>query len=227
MKTNQVMESIDRELYGVIVRQRTKDDYFALKDVVAVGNKWRLENNLEPIKAERYFALESTKEFIAALKDTKDCEPYIRARGRGESWIHPHIMIDILLWVNPHFKIQVYDWIVDLLMKTRRDSGDSNIKMRGSMFEYARRKDLFQRDIAVLSKNIRNHFGVTDWNKATKEQLKMRDELQTNIADFAKTLQNSYQGLVFACDVYSSKYDIDREEFRCKIVPFYKDRNES
>lgn len=223
MKTNQVMESIDRELYGVIVRQRTKDDYFSLKDVIAVGNKWRFENSLEPIKAERYFALESTKEFIAALKDTKDCEPYIRARGRGESWIHPHIMIDILLWVNPHFKIQVYDWIVDLLMKTRRDSGDSNIKMRGSMFEYARRKDLFQRDIAVLSKNIRNHFGVTDWNKATQEQLKLRDELQTNIADFAKTLQNSYQGLIFACDVYASKYNIDREEFRSKIVPFYKD----
>lgn len=224
MKTNQVMESIDRELCGIIVRQRTKDDYFALKDIVAVGNKWRIEQGIyDPIRPERYFALESTKEFMAALKDTKDCEPYIRARGRGESWIHPHIMIDILLWVNPHFKIQVYDWIVDLLMKTRRDSGDSNIKMRGSMFEYARRKDLFQRDIAVLSKNIRNHFGVTDWNKATQEQLKMRDELQTNIADFAKTLQNSYQGLVFACDVYSSKYNIDREEFRCKIVPFYKE----
>ena len=223
MKTNQVMESIDRELCGIIVRQRTKDDYFALKDIVAVGNKWRIEQGIyDPIRPERYFALESTKEFINALKEIKDCEPYIRARGKGESWIHPHIMIDILLWVNPYFKIQVYDWIVDLLMKTRRDSGDSNIKMRGSMFEYSRRKDLFQRDIAILSRNIRNHFGVDSWNKATQEQLKLRDELQTNIADFAKTLQSSYQGLLFACDVYASKYNIDREEFRNKIIPFYK-----
>lgn len=223
MKTNQVMESIDRELCGIIVRQRTKDDYFALKDVIAVGNKWRLENKVyEIIRPERYFALESTKQFISALKETKDCEPYIKARGRGESWIHPHIMIDILLWVNPHFKIQVYDWIVDLLMKTRRDSGDSNIKMRGSLFEYARRKDLFQRDIAVLNRNIREHFGVDDWNKATQEQLRLRDELQTNIADFAKTLHNAYQGLVFACDVYASKYDMDREAFRKQIIPFYE-----
>lgn len=223
MKTNQVMESIDRELCGVIVRQRTKDDYFALKDVIAVGNKWRLQQGIyESIRAERYFALESTKQFISALKEIKDCEPYIRARGRGESWIHPHIMIDILLWVNPHFKIQVYDWIVDLLMKTRRDSGDSNIKMRGSMFEYSRRKDLFQRNITILSRNIRNYFGVDNWNKATQEQLYLRDELQTNIADFAKTLQNAYQGLVFACDVYANKHNIDKEYFRHKIIPFYE-----
>ena len=222
MKTNQVMESIDRELCGIIVRQRTKDNYFALKDVIAVGNKWRFENSLEPIKAERYFALESTKQFIEALKEIKDCEPYIRARGRGESWIHPHIMIDILLWVNPQFKIQVYDWLMDYLIQNRIDSGDSYVKMCGSLYAYTTQKAKFQQSIKTLSKNIREHFGVDTWNNATQEQLKLRDELQTNIADFAKTLNNAYQGLVFACDVYASKYDMDREAFRKQIIPFYE-----
>ena len=222
MKTNQVMESIDRELCGIIVRQRTKDNYFALKDVIAVGNKWRFENSLEPIKAERYFALESTKQFIEALKEIKDCEPYIRARGRGESWIHPHIMIDILLWVNPQFKIQVYDWLMDYLIQNRIDSGDSYVKMCGSLYAYTTQKAKFQQSIKTLSKNIREHFGVDTWNNATQEQLKLRDELQTNIADFAKTLNNAYHGLVFACDVYASKYDMDREAFRKQIIPFYE-----
>ena len=223
MKTNQVMESIDRELCGIIVRQRTKDDYFALKDVIAVGNKWRLKQGIyESIRPERYFALESTKQFIEALKETKDCEPYIRARGRGESWIHPHIMIDILLWVNPQFKIQVYDWLMDFLIQNRIDSGDSYVKMCGSLYAYTTQKAKFQQSIKTLGKNMREHFGVDTWNNATQEQLRLRDELQTNIADFAKTLHNAYQGLVFACDVYASKYDIDREAFRKQIIPFYE-----
>lgn len=224
MKTNQVMDSIDRELLGINIRQRTKDSFFSLKDVSLVIDRWCYENGKPRFSPADYFKTKQAKDLIEAIKEYKKCEPYIRARGRGaDSWIHPHIMIDILLWVNPHFKIQVYDWLMDLLIQNRIDSGDSYVKMCGSLYAYTTQKAKFQQSIKALGKNIRNHFGVVDWNKATQEQLKMRDELQTNIADFAKTLQNSYQGLVFACDVYSSKYNIDREEFRSKIVPFYKD----
>lgn len=223
MKTNQVMDSIDRELLGINIRQRTKDSFFSLKDVSLVLDRWCYENGKTRFSPADYFKTKQAKELLASVKEHKNCEPYIRARGRGaDSWIHPYIMIDILLWVDPHFKIQVYDWLMDFLIQNRIDSGDSYVKMCGSLYTYTTQKIKFQKSVKMLDKNIRSYFGVSDWNKATQEQLKLRDELQTNIADFAKTLHNSYQGLVFACDVYASKYNIDKDYFRSKIIPFYE-----
>lgn len=110
MKTNQVMDSIDREFLGINIRQRTKDSFFSLKDISLVLDRWCYENNKPRFTPADYFKTKQAKELIEAIKETKDCEPYIRSRGRGaDSWIHPHVMIDILLWVNPQFKVHVYD----------------------------------------------------------------------------------------------------------------------
>lgn len=223
MKTNQVMESIDRELCGRIVRQRTKDGFMRLWDIEAIGKLYRLENGLPELSLKDYVNSQNVKEFLAELEKEIGSNPYIKSTKSNSGWIHPFFAIKMLTHFNPRFEVQVYKWLWDYLIQSRIDSGDSYVKMCGSLYAYTTQKVKFQQSIKALSKNIRNHFGVIDWNKATQEQLKLRDELQTNIADFAKTLQNAYQGLVFACDVYSSKYDIDREEFRHKIIPFYKE----
>lgn len=223
MKTNQVMESIDRELCGRIVRQRTKDGFMRLWDIEAIGKLYRLENGLPELSLKDYVNSQNVKEFLAELEKEIGSKPYIKSTKSNSGWIHPFFAIKMLTHFNPRFEVQVYKWLWDYLIQSRIDSGDSYVKMCGSLYAYTTQKAKFQQSIKALSKNIRNHFRVNNWNKATQEQLKLRDELQTNIADFAKTLQNAYQGLVFACDVYSSKYDIDREEFRHKIIPFYKD----
>lgn len=223
MKTNQVMESIDRELCGRIVRQRTKDGFMRLWDIEAIGKLYRLENGLPELSLKDYVNSQNVKEFLAELEKEIGSKPYIKSTKSNSGWIHPFFAIKMLTHFNPRFEVQVYKWLWDYLIQSRIDSGDSYVKMCGSLYAYTTQKAKFQQSIKALSKNIRNHFRVNNWNKATQEQLKLRDELQTNIADFAKTLQNAYQGLVFACDVYSSKYDIDREEFRHKIIPFYKE----
>lgn len=223
MKTNQVMETIDRELCGRIVRQRTKDGFMRLWDIEAIGKLYRLENGLPELSLKDYVNSQNVKEFLAELEKEIGSKPYIKSTKSNSGWIHPFFAIKMLTHFNPRFEVQVYKWLWDYLIQSRIDSGDSYVKMCGSLYAYTTQKAKFQQSIKALSKNIRNHFGVDTWNNATQEQLKLRDELQTNIADFAKTLQNAYQGLVFACDVYSSKYDIDREEFRHKIIPFYKE----
>lgn len=214
MKTNQIVESCENRTLivggtSVVIRQRTKDSFFALNDIVRVINMIRFIElqESEPVRIERYFALDSTKTFIQKIKEKKQCDPYMRARGRGkESWVHPHIFLDILLWANPSFKIEIYDWLFDFLIKYRIDSGDSFNIMKGALHTHSRQKHLFGKAIKAVCKNIKNMIGVEDWNKASEEQLRRRDELQKMIADLAETTQNSKVAIELAFANYRRKY---------------------
>lgn len=214
MKTNQIVESCENRTLivggtSITIKQRTKDSFFALNDIIRVVNLIRFIElkESEPVRIERYFALESTKSFIQKIKEKKQCEPYIRARGRGkESWVHPHLLLDILLWANPAFKIEIYDWLFDFLIKYRIDSGDSFNIMKGALYTHSRQKHLFSKAIKLVCKNIKSMIGVEEWNKASAEQLHRRDELQKMIADLAETTQNSKLAIDLAFANYRRKY---------------------
>ena len=214
MITNQIIESCEnRSLQvgnmSVVIRQRTKDSYFSLQDISRVVNLIRIAElgDSNTVRIDKYFTLDSTKEFIAKIKEKKGVEAYIRQRGRGkESWVHPHLFLDILLWANPAFKIEIYDWLFDYLIKYRIDSGDSFNIMKGALHTYSRQKHLFQKAIKGVCQNIKNMIGVTDWNKASTEQLRRRDELQKMIADLAETTHNSRLAVDLAFANYRRKY---------------------
>lgn len=207
MKTNQIMESAEnRTLNGVIVRQRTKDGFFSLRDTEKVIALYRMQReDFSAVRIERYFGLDSTKAFINAIKSKKGIEPYVRARGQGESWIHPHLFLDILLWANPEFKVEVYDWLWDYLIKNRIDSGNSYNQMVGALWNFTSNKSLFKKAIANLANKIKDLIGVDDWNKASEDQLKERDELQRFIADLTETLRDAKQGVNIAFRNYERK----------------------
>lgn len=214
MKTNQIVESVDNRTLqignmSVIIRQRTKDSFFSLQDIKRVATIIRaveLKDNNE-IRMERYFALDSTKELMQTIKNKKGVESYIRQRGRGkESWVHPYLFFDILLWANPAFKIEIYDWLFDYLIKYRIDSGDSFNIMKGALFTHSSKKHLFPKAIKMTCNTIKNLIGVEDWNKASQEQLRRRDELQKMIADLAETTRNSKLALDLGFANYRRKY---------------------
>lgn len=193
MVTNVVMESIENRSLTLgperlVIRQRTSDSYFSFKDTRRAILLYS-ENRLDP---NQYFRLESTKKFIEALRVKKNCEP--RKKGKksvSEGWIHPHLFIDILLWANPSFKVEVYDWLYDHLIQSRIDSSDSFRLMAGALYETAARKDKYSKLIANTAFRIKKLIGVDEWNKASEEQLKKRDEINKFIADLAVTLQNA------------------------------------
>lgn len=193
MVTNAVMESTENRSLtlgseNLVIRQRTSDSYFSFKDTrraifLFSENRYIVDD---------YFKLKSSREFIEALRVKKNCEPKKRGKkGVSEGWLHPLLFIDILLWANPSFKVEVYDWLYDHLIQFRIDSSDSFRLMAGALYETAARKDKYSKLIASVSYRIKQIIGVDEWNKASEEQLKKRDEINKFIADLAVTLQNA------------------------------------
>lgn len=198
MKTNQVLTS--RSLMGQVVRQRTKDSYFNMSDMLALGNKYRIENNLPTTKLGVYLSQKSVKEFIASLKEREGKEVWIKGRlGRKTKdddsagvWAHPLIFIDFALWINPQLKIETYYWIMDFLVKYRIDSADSYVRMCGALYKHTTNKHRFKADIALAANYIKKACGVVgDWNSATQEQLEMRDKMQDNVARLCGVLRDA------------------------------------
>lgn len=205
MKTNQILEStIDRTINGVIVRQRTKDKFFALKDATAVCDKFYYEQNRPRCDINQYFRLNSTKEFIAELAKVKQIQVLYKQTKSSLGWIHPHIFLDLLLWANPKFKVQVYDWLNDYLIQNRIDGADSYIIMNGALHARFPNKSQYPKFISRVNAEIKQIIGVTDWNKASQNQLKERDYLQKLIVDMTAAFRDSSKAYDFAKSVYLS-----------------------
>lgn len=202
-----IIESIDREFLGEIVKQRTKDKYFCLNDLVKIGNKQRMiVENLPPKDISQYFVSDLYKEFAKEIELEIGKKPYIAERGRyGKSWVHPYLFIDIALWFSPKIKLNVYKWLLDYLIENRIRTSDSYKYMCGTLFLHTSRKTFFANDIKKLAKMIKNKCGVEDWNKATAEQLDKRDRLHNLIGDFANVFKDSKRAVIEAFNAYDYK----------------------
>ena len=208
MKTNQVMQTIDRELCGAIIKQRTKDEFFNLSNILFVIEehirKQRLYNYR--LNFSDFLQQQNTKRFLEALEKEIGTKPYIKGAKNRDAWVHPYFAIKILTHFNPEFEIQVYKWLFDYLIKNRIDSGDSFNNMCGVLYKHSKNKALFSKHIQSLAYTIKKLIKCNDWNQATEEQLKQRDFLQNYIADLTHTLQDSRQGVKLGIEVYKMKY---------------------
>lgn len=213
MKTNQIMESIENRMMQVgdkqlIIRQRTKDSFFALNDIILLCDHWLFtqKNTIKRFDIHQYFRLNSTKDFMEELNKNINGQSLIKGVKNKTGWVHPFLMLDILLWANPKFKVEVYSWLNDYLIQNRINSGDSYVRMCGVLYRYSKQKSQFNVAIRMISKQIKDFIGVSEWNKASQEQLKRRDELQNFIADLAETLQNSKEAVRLGFVNYKRKY---------------------
>lgn len=208
MKTNQIMETRDRELCGLIVRQRTKDGFMNLNDIADIVYQARIQNGLgvKGFNFNAYISSEGVKEFLEALEIEIGTNPYIRGAKNRPGWIHPFFALKILTHFNPRFEVQVYKWLWDYLIENRIKSSDSYTIMSGVLYKYSKSKTEFPKNLRILADRIKRTIGVERWNEATQEQLQRRDELQTYISDFARTFKDSNQGVRMAMAVWDEKY---------------------
>lgn len=198
------MKTIDREFLGVIVKQRTQDSYFSFRDLALAGNRQRMSDGLNAVVPQDYFQQKQNKEFIKALEKEIGNKAYIAQKGRGkDSWVHPFLFIDIALWFSPKIKLSVYKWLYDYLIENRIRSSESYKYMTGCLYVNAKRKDTFSADIKKLALLIQQKICVTDWNKATNEQLQQRDRLQMLIGDYANAFKNNKNAIMIALETYS------------------------
>lgn len=204
MVTNQILTS--RELMGITIRQRTKDGFFNITDLLKAGNVYRHYENLGHTNLKAYANTKTTQKFLKALKDNIGGEIWIKGKaGRKRRddkdsgvWVHPLVMIDFALWLNPQLKIENYEWIMDFLVKYRCSSGDSYKRMCGALFEYTTDKANFHKKIKDLALVIKRECGLgfaDEWNNASETQLKKRDKIQDNIAGLCGVLKNPNEAI--------------------------------
>jgi len=186
---------LERPLLNGIIRQSNQTGFFSINDLLLVGNKWRIINNMKIFSYDSWYNSSATQEFITELK-SQFGDVIKSKRGKtGERWAHPFIIIDIALNIDPKLKVEVYKWLYDELLKHRNNSGDSYKKMCGSLYENCKNKSNFHRGVIKTALMIQEACKVSDWQKATEEQLRLRDKIHENIALLCDVLRDNNQAI--------------------------------
>lgn len=195
METEVIMQ---RELFGGQIAQRSKTKFFSATDLVRAANQWRAVNKKPSFDFSAWLKTKSTLEFIEEL-EKEFGKTIIRSRGKGSStWVHPLLFIDLALAISPKLKIEVYQWLYDHLIEFRNNSGDSYKLMCGALYVRHGNKRTFPKHIKRLAVIIQERCGVKDWQQATEEQLKQRDQIHKDIAWLADVMNSNRQAVRLA-----------------------------
>lgn len=191
---------LERDLLGGKIRQSNKTEFFSVNDLLLIGNKWRIMNDLKPFDYNSWYNSSATKDFLTELQ-IQYGEVIKSKKGKtGERWVHPYVLIDIALNINPKLKVEMYKWIFDELIKARNNSGDNYKMMAGALYVNTTNKSQFHLGISKTAELIKQACCVTDWNCATEDQLKKRDKLHNNIALLCSVLRDNNQAIRIALE---------------------------
>ena len=210
MKTNVTMVSQgSRELYGVVIRQNTKDSFLSLTDLqeaythARILNGWhdrqisdifRQESNVERIyyllkeqnllgdKTENSRFYEYVKK-NGIVKTLKELGVY-KTTGRGEkkqSMCNPYIWVLVAMELNPQLYAKVVMWLTDKLITNRIDACDLNNSLRRAIASNIQCPDYAGINRALNIK-VFGHHETGMRNLASEEELKRLNTLQENIA---------------------------------------------
>jgi hypothetical protein len=200
MKTAVIMK---RKLFDGEISQHSKTNYFSGNDLIRVGNRYRASKDLSVMDLQKWLDRDNVKEFIHELELKLKVKAKIATRGRyATTWLHPYVFIDLALSIDPTLKIEVYSWIYDELVKYRNFSGDSYKRMSGALYENCSNKSKFQDGIKQTARMIRVACEVDGpfrdeeaWQRATLEQLELRDKIHDNIALLCDVLRDNNQAI--------------------------------
>jgi hypothetical protein len=192
MKTEVIMK---RSLFGELVSQNNQTGFICANDIVMAGNKYRVSNSIKMFDFRSWIDSQSNKEFIKEMELQFGHVIETKRGANGGTWMHPFLCIDLALAIDPKLKIEVYKWLYDELLKVRNDSGDSYKKMCGALYQNCSNKSNFHRGVTTTAKMIQNACGVKDWQKASEEQLKLRDKIHENISLLCDVLRDNNQSI--------------------------------
>lgn len=207
MKTNVVMNSSDRELFNVKIRQETKTGFLNLSDLqeaytrARVMNGWANRGEIQHIlsqkeNSERIFYVLKKRNLIncdftqfiemsenqGLIKTLKQFNVYRTsgARASKTTWCNPDIFVLVAIELNPMLYAEVITWISDKLILNRIEAGNF---YKGLSKAIAKFNDV---DYIKLAKALnwkifgRHETGIR--NLATKEQLEKLYQLESYIA---------------------------------------------
>lgn len=206
MKTNVVMLSPDRELFGIKIRQESKTGHLNLSDLQAAyavaqtQHGWSQRDAYEVFRsdtnAERIFYILEKRglvkpEISGFMEDVKEqgvtkllkqASAY-KTTGRGANkttWCDPYIWVLVAMELNPMLYAQTVIWLTDGLILNRIEAGNM---YRGLSTEVGKFKDA---DYSAVAKALnfvvfgKHEAGIRQ--TATVAQLKELASLEENMA---------------------------------------------
>lgn len=187
--------TLHRPFMGGHVRQLSKSELLCATDLVRIGNMKRSELGLSSFQLGQHLKTKTTKEFIETLQQENKYVVVKKGRGRNAgTWVHSLLLIDIALALNPKFKLEVYKWMMDELLKSRNNSGDSFKKMTGALYYNIPKREA-PVIIPKVAKYIKDQCGVKDWNNASEAKLKLRNQMHENISLLCDVLRDYKQAV--------------------------------
>lgn len=194
MKTSVTMV---RKMGGLNVHQRTKDGMF---DATFLAKQWNSLKSNRRKDVSNFLNNKGTIEFMEALSertgiDTRNLVTVFRGKNQG-TWMHPYLFIKFSMWINPKFEVSVIMFVYDELIQQRHFAGDNYVKLSSIG---ARLKGYNFPEVATaLNWIVFNSKGKGMRQKASQDQLKELNELQSNLAfSIEKGYIKTYQQLLF------------------------------
>lgn len=235
MKTNIVLSSSDRELFGTRIRQETKTGFLNLSDLresytqARVKNGWADKNITEILERESptiFYLLERqgiiTVDITTFMEKVKNegFAKYMKSIGAYKTtgardtktvWVNPYIFVMIAMELNPLFKANVIGWLTDQLIINRIEAGNFCKALNVSIGKFSPDGNQYMTLAKALNFIVFGKHEVGIRNTGTKEQLKELASIEEKMA--------------FAIDMgYISSFDMLLKELRrmYAVEFFYK-----
>lgn len=221
MKGNVTLRSKDRVLFGVTIRQDTKNGFLSVTDLQDAYFRARVEKGWADRRVERILATNDSAERIyyilekqglikapfcafmnevektSLVKVMKKYGAYKTsgARENKHTSCNPYIWMLIAMELNPELYATVVLWLGDNLITNRIEAGDKYNDLCRAASKF---KDVDYAQMGrALNYVVFNQHEKMLRNKATQEELKEIDNIQKSLA-FAIDMGyiNSFSGLI-------------------------------
>lgn len=101
------MKTIERNISGVIVNQRGRDNYFLLSDILAVVTKCNEgKKKRDKFSFKKYKKSKSTKRFFKYLRKELNIKKPFKPEKKSK-WVSPLVALDILSSACPKFRADI------------------------------------------------------------------------------------------------------------------------
>lgn len=206
MKTNVTLISKDRALYGVTIRQDTKNGFLSITDLQEAYTQERVKRGWADRRVERVLSTDDASERIYYILREQDLikapfsvfmdnvkkqslVKYLKqigvyktfgARENKRVMCNKYLWLMIAMELNPEIYGKVIVWVGDNLITNRIEAGDRYNDLCRACANFS---DV---DYRVIAKGINyivfNQHETLLRNKATEKELKEIDDLQKSLA---------------------------------------------
>lgn len=203
MKSNVILSSTDRELFGVTIRQNTKEQFLSVSDLQKAYEVARWQHGWSDRKISDVLNTTSTKERIYYLLQDigiiktdlsafmkmvdnegvtnvlKGLQVY-KTTGRGSDktvMASPYIWVLVAMELNPMIYAKVVKWLTDTLVFDRVEAGTEYMPMNSAIKRIVRNPD-YPKYARAINEKVFGHHQAGMRNLASSKELRKISDIE-------------------------------------------------